>query len=90
VANEQTYLSCVDIWPPTSEPVIVTGSQEGFSNTQYYKESHFNFQIRTTAILRYNAVRLALIRHYAAVAFQPFLGMAPFPPAVTLFVSTAF
>jgi hypothetical protein len=29
-----------------------------------------------TAISRYNAVRLALIRYYAATALQPFLGTA--------------
>jgi hypothetical protein len=35
-------------------------------------------------------IRLALIRYYAATAFQPFFGIARFSPAVTLFVSTVF
>jgi hypothetical protein len=44
--------------------------------------------LHCTAIPRYNAVRLAPIRYYPAIAFQPFLGVARFPPYVTLFVST--
>jgi hypothetical protein len=44
--------------------------------------------VHNTAITRYNAVRLALIRYYAAIAFQPFLDRAHSPPTVTLFVST--
>jgi hypothetical protein len=44
--------------------------------------------LHCTAIPRYNAVRLALIRYYPAIAFQPFLGVTRFPPYVPLFVST--
>jgi hypothetical protein len=44
-----------------------------------------------TAIPRYNAVRLALIRYYAAIAFQPCLDIlvARFRSAVTRFVYIA-
>jgi hypothetical protein len=38
--------------------------------------------INITVIPRYNAVRLTLIRYYAAVAFQLYLGAERFPPAV--------
>jgi hypothetical protein len=33
-----------------------------------------------TAIPRYNAVRITLIPYYAAIAYQPFIGIARFPP----------
>jgi hypothetical protein len=44
----------------------------------------------STVVPRYNAVRLALIRYYPAISFQPFLGTARFPPSVTLFASAGF
>jgi hypothetical protein len=46
--------------------------------------------INNTEIPHHNAVRLALIRCYVAIPFQPFLGRARFPPAVTLFVSCLY
>jgi len=38
----------------------------------------------STAIPHYN-VRLALIHNYDVIVFQPSLGIARFPPTVTLF-----
>jgi hypothetical protein len=39
---------------------------------------------------RYKAVRLALIRCYAVIAFQAVFGIALFPSTVPPFLSTVF
>jgi hypothetical protein len=44
-----------------------------------YKATAVLWNAGLNVLPRYTAVRLALIRYYAAIAFQPFLGKARFP-----------
>jgi hypothetical protein len=48
-------------------------------------QKNVRFPQKITAMPCYNAVRLALICYYAAIAFKPFLGRARFPLTVMLF-----